>query len=117
MKPQPTRHAIGDDVADLGRGHEPVEGAVTDAEVGGKLLPGQSPSALLALEGGLQGTRRKTAREIVHWTSLLGMCVGEEGVKAPAGPKGGPVVEIVDGATGGGAAKVRPRRVEGLLIC
>jgi hypothetical protein len=50
---------------------ETEESSRTDAESSGELIPGQIVCPLLVPEGPLQGTRRKTAREIDHEDLLL----------------------------------------------
>ena len=85
MEAQATGHAVGDDVAHLCGGHEPVKSPDADAELHGELLPRESLSALLVPQGGLQRTRRKQAREIVQWDPLLSSVLGLRG----AGPRRG----------------------------
>jgi hypothetical protein len=77
MEAQAAGHAVGDDVAHLCGGHEPVEGPGADSEMHSELFPRESLSALLVPQGRLQRPRRKQAREFVHLDSLLALGIEE----------------------------------------
>jgi hypothetical protein len=70
MKPEPTRHAIGDWFGDIPGSQQACERAVADTKTRCELNPGQCENAALPMELAMKRCRRQT-REGGHEASLL----------------------------------------------